>query len=177
MDPLRLRPYRREDRAACQQLFEGNIPGSFFPHEIPLFMEFLDWFNGPYLVVEETGGAIVACGGLAEHAGFVTLCWGMVARTSQRLGIGRVLLQARLALVLDKPWVRHVSINTTNKIAPFFEKEGFTTRLVTPSFYAPGIDRHDMELRLGPEVRQRIGASFEALKAAGHQFRFSHTDC
>src|SRR5881409_3303673 len=73
MNHLQLRRYRREDRAACLALFEGNIPDSFLPHEIPLFMEFLDWFTGPYLVMEEAGTGLVACGGLAEHAEHATL--------------------------------------------------------------------------------------------------------
>ena len=55
MTPLLVRRYRRDDRQACLELFEGNIPDSFFPHEIPKFMEFLDCFCGPYLVVEESG--------------------------------------------------------------------------------------------------------------------------
>jgi hypothetical protein len=52
--------------------------------------------------------------------------------------------------------------------APFFEREGFTTRLVTPHHYAQDLHRHDMELRLDKETRQRIRASFESLKATGH---------
>ena len=135
MNPLHLRRYRRDDRSACLALFEGNIPGSFFPYEIPAFLDFLDCFTGPYLVVEEAGG-VVACGGLAEHPECLTLCWGMVARDRQRQGIGRLLLRARLALAVAIPRARQVILNTTQLTAPFFAKEGFQTRRVTPNAYA-----------------------------------------
>jgi hypothetical protein len=163
---LRLRRYRPEDRAACLALFEGNIPGSFFPHEIPSFLEFLDYFTGPYLVVEE-GGDVVACGGLAEHPEHATLCWGMVARDRQRQGIGRFLLRARLALAACMPDVRQVIMNTSQQTAPFFAKEGFETRRVTLHSYGPGQHRYDMELRLGASARKKIGSYLSALQAAG----------
>ncbi len=167
MTPLLVRRYRRDDRQACLALFEGNIPDSFFPHEIPKFMEFLDCFCGPYLVVEESGN-LVGCGGLADHPDDLTLCWGMVARTRQRQGVGRLLLQVRLALADRIPGGRLVRLNTSQRTAPFFEKEGFVTRLVSPNGYGPGLDRHDMELRLGPAARQKIAAYAPAWQAAGH---------
>jgi GNAT superfamily N-acetyltransferase len=166
MVPLRLRRYRPDDRAACLSLFEGNIPDSFFPSEIPQFLEFLDWLPGPYLVMESEN-RLVACGGLAEHPAYATLCWGMVARDHQRQGIGRFLLQARLALAACMPSVRQVHMNTSQRTAPFFAKEGFRTLRVTRNGYAPGLDRHDMELRLGTAVREKIKGYLTAWQATG----------
>jgi hypothetical protein len=169
MNHLQLRRYRREDRASCLALFEGNIPDSFFPHEIPGFLEFLDNFTGPYLVVEQAGGGVVACGGLAEHHEYATLCWGMVARARQRQGIGRFLLRARLALAACIPGARRIYMNTSQGTAPFFAKEGFETRRVTLHSYGPGQHRHDMELRLGKATRQKITRYLATLQAAGHR--------
>jgi hypothetical protein len=168
MNHLHLRRFRREDRPACLALFEGNIPDSFFPHEIPGFLEFLDCLPGPYVVVEE-GGDLVACGGLAEHAQCVTLCWGMVARARQHQGIGRILLHVRLALAVCIPGARRVNMNTSQRTAPFFAKHGFETRRVTLNSYGPGLHRHDMELRLGTEARQQINRNVAALQAGGHR--------
>jgi GNAT superfamily N-acetyltransferase len=172
MSQLRLRRYRREDRAACVSLFEGNIPGSFLPHEIPVFVEFLDTFTGAYLVVEEAG-SVLACGGLAEHADHVTLCWGMVARERQRQGIGRLLLQARLGLAGCSPGVRRIHMNTSQRSAPFFAKEGFQTRRVTLHSYAPGLHRHDMELLVGPATRNKLSLYLVGLQEAGYPLRKS----
>lgn len=168
MTSLHLRRYGREDRGGCLLLFEGNIPGSFFPHEIPGFMEFLDSFTGPYLVVKDAANNLVACGGVAGQRDCVTLCWGMVARDRQRQGIGRCLLRARLALAAASPGVRLVNMNTAQRTALFFEREGFTTRQVTANGYGPGVHRHDMELRLMAGVRQQIVGYAEALRRDGH---------
>jgi hypothetical protein len=173
MNPLHLRRYRPADRAACLRLFEGNIPGSFLPYEIPVFLEFLDCFPGPYLVVE-AGGALVACGGLAEHAEHITLCWGLVGRDSQRQGIGRFLLQARLALAVCIPGARQVHLNTSQHTAPFFASAGFQTQRVTLNSYAAGLHRHDMVLRLGPATRQKITKQLASLQAAGHRLEAGH---
>lgn len=161
MNPLHVRGYRREDRGACLRLFEGNIPESFLPHEIPIFAEFLDCFTGQYLVVEEADGKLVACGGVAEHADHATLCWGLVARDRQRQGIGRRLLRARLVLAASCPGVSRVILNTSQWTAPFFEREGFRTHQVTANAYAPGLHRHDMTLRLLPATRQKIAGYVE----------------
>lgn len=164
MGATRIRRYRREDRPACLGIFEGNIPNSFAPHEIPGFLEFLDTFTGPYLVVVD-GEAVVACGGLAESAGAVTLCWGIVARERQGQGFGRLLLRARLALAACIPGVTRVVMNTSQRTAGFFEKEGFRTTKVTPNSYGPGLDRHDMVLPVGQAALQKLAGYLAALQA------------
>jgi ribosomal protein S18 acetylase RimI-like enzyme len=153
------RPYLTADRDACLRLFESNIPGSFLAHEIPDFLDYLERMPGPYLVCEQEGGGIVACGGLARRAGRpgkVVLCWGMVDREHQGRGIGRLLLRARLALALTVPATGRITMNTTQHTAPFFEKEGLRTVRVRKNFFAPGLHRHDMELVLDQETRERI---------------------
>jgi hypothetical protein len=167
MNQLRLRRYCRDDRSACLSLFEGNIPDSFFPHEIPAFVGFLDYLPGPYLVVEDGSRTLVACGGLAEHPDHATLCWGIVARGRQRQGIGRFLLRARLALAACIPGVKRVDLNTSQRTAAFFAKEGFETLQVTHNGYGPGLDRHDMELRLTAARRQQMCGFLVQLQAAG----------
>lgn len=169
METFCLRRYRSADRDACLRLFESNIPSSFFPYEIPEYLGFLDYLPGPYLVVEGPGGALAGCGGIADHHGAVTLCWGMVARDLQHQGIGRLLLQVRLALALDIPDARRVILNTSQRTAGFFEKEGFTTRHVQENFFAPGMHRHDMKLTLSNAARANIHQALANIKEAGHR--------
>jgi hypothetical protein len=38
--------------------------------------------------------------------------------------------------------------DTSQRSSAFFERFGFETRFVTPAGYGPGLDRHEMELRL-----------------------------
>ena len=173
MNPLHLRRYRPDDRMSCLLLFEGNIPGYFLPHEIPAFMEFLDTFKGPYLVVEDQDRQLLGCGGMAEDPDFVTLCWGLVAGNRQRQGVGRLLLRARLALAVINPMVRFAYLNTSQRTEGFFAREGFKTRRVVEEGYGPGLHRHDMELRLDDAVRARLGGFFAELQAAGHRMEMS----
>ena len=165
MNSARIRRYCREDRRACQRIFESNIPNSFAPHEIPGFMEFLDTFAGIYLVVLDAE-EVVACGGLADERGTVTLCWGVVERDRQGQGIGRLLLQSRLALAACIPGLTRVIMNTSQRTAGFFEKEGFRTTKVTANSYGPGLDRHDMILPVGPVARQKLAGYLPALQEA-----------
>lgn len=168
--PLRIRPYRPSDREACLALFDGNVPGSFTPEERPMFAGFIDAPPGPYLVVEEASGRVVACGGLApREPSAAVLCWGMVDAERQKEGIGRVLLRVRLARACVMPGVTHVEMNTSNETEAFFLREGLRTVRVRENYFRPGLHRHDMVCELGPAVREALRAKLAALLAEeGH---------
>jgi hypothetical protein len=86
--PLFVRRYLPDDRAACLALFASNVPSSFLVEEEPMFADFLDQMPGPYLVVEDTAGRLIACGGVATRDG--------VEATAPR----RAELEARLSATL-----------------------------------------------------------------------------
>ncbi|GGR68343.1 N-acetyltransferase [Deinococcus seoulensis] len=144
------RPYLPEDEAACLALFASNMPDLFAPEERLEFAEFLKTMNDPYFVVED-GEQLVACGGvfLRSDGRTAGLSWGMVERSKHRRGYGRVLLQIRLDwLRMHAPEVEAITIDTSQHSAPFFAHMGFETQAVEPDYYAPGLDRHVMQLLL-----------------------------
>lgn len=143
--PLRVRAYEPRDRDACLAIFDSNVPGSFLPFERPAFEEFLDRADRDYLVIERDGG-IVACGGYAVTPGTTTadLCWGMVVEDRQRTGLGRTLVEQRLARIAADTTITHVAMNTSHETRAFYEKLGFTTVQVTTDGIAPGLHRCDM---------------------------------
>ena len=147
------RPYRPTDFAACLALFDGNVPQFFAATERADFADFLrDHGDLPYLVVEQ-GGAVVACGGVDVTAGpegskWGCLTWGMVDRSRQGQGLGRVLTTARLDLLRARPEVREVAIETSQHTAGFYAGFGFLVTCVTPDGFGPGLDRVDMVLSL-----------------------------
>jgi len=149
---VRVRDYTREDREACLAVFDGNVPEFFVPAEREAFAAFLDDLPGPYLVVEDEDGRVVACGGYAVTPGTRTadLCWGMVARPRHGTGIGRLLTDARLERVRADPGVHDVALNTSQHTAGFYARRGFATERVVPDGFAPGLDRCDMRLVLDP---------------------------
>ncbi|HKU99704.1 MAG TPA: GNAT family N-acetyltransferase [Vineibacter sp.] len=147
----RLRPYRREDRAACLALFDSNVPAAFAPQERADFIHFLDHLNRGYLVMEDVHGHVVACGGFLPSNGnpaTAVLCWGMVRQTLHRMGRGAYLLAARLDLIATNAGFTTVAIETSQKSRGFFERFGFVAGTIVPDGFAPGLDRVEMTLDL-----------------------------
>jgi GNAT superfamily N-acetyltransferase len=145
-----IRAFRPEDRGACLDVFESNVPRYFRRPERVEFAAFLDALPGPYLVVEAADGPVVACGGWARRPGSdtVDLCWDMVARSLHGEGLGRLLVEERLARIRADGTVRAVTLNTSQRTVGFYEAFGFVVERVVPDGYAPGLDRCDMRLVL-----------------------------
>ena len=144
------RSYAAGDRAACLALFDGNVPLFFTEAERADFADFLDSRAGDWAYqLIERDGAVVACGGVALGADGCTagLCWGMVARDRHRAGLGRALIQARLAAARALG-ARQVRLDTSQHSQGFYARQGFVVERVTADGYGPGLDRWDMVLRL-----------------------------
>ncbi|GMR14330.1 MAG: GNAT family N-acetyltransferase [Gemmatimonadota bacterium] len=148
--PMQFRDYTPNDRAACIAIFDTNVGDYFVDGERQEFAEFLISPPGPYLVLETGSGEVVGCGGYALREGGKTadLCWGMIARTHHRKGLGRMLTEERLGRIEREPDVLSVVLGTSQHTTGFYEGLGFVVEANVPDGYAPGIDRCDMRLRL-----------------------------
>ena len=147
-----IRAWRPDDRTRCLALFDSNVPAYFADRERADFVAFLDDLRGPYLVIEDAAGDVVACGGLQadDHdESIAVLCWGMVDRQRHRDGLGRQLLQARLDLIAASDLFKTVAIETTPFSRGFFERAGFVCAQVVSDGFAPGYDRVDMQRPIG----------------------------
>ena len=143
---MTIRAYSDADRGDCLAVFDSNVPHDFRDGERAEFAEFLDDLPGPYLVAEDAGGRIVACGGWALEADgeSAAMCWGMVRRDRQGEGWGRRLLEARVEQARKVPGVRRAILTTSQRAQGFFERLGFEPRSVVPDGIAPGLDRVEM---------------------------------
>jgi GNAT superfamily N-acetyltransferase len=143
-----MRPYALADRHACLQAFDSNVPRYFAPHERDEFDRFLAAPDAEYFVLEDQAGAIVGCGGyyVNRESGEAGLVWGMVVRTHHGMGIGRKLLDYRLARLRTDPDVRMVILETSQHSAGFFAKAGFLIEHIIPDGFAPGLDQVKMRL-------------------------------
>ena len=138
-------------------MFESNMPVFFAPSEFHDYEEFLgslesggDHSKGliRYYVVF-SGGNAAACGGIGISPDGMKgrMIWGMVRADLHRNGLGREFLNFRIRRIRQLYPYAAISLDTTQHSKGFFERLGFETTKITPDFYAPGMDRYDMDLR------------------------------
>lgn len=151
------RTYAPSDRDDCLALFDGNVPAFFAPSERRDFEHFLarQAMEGAYQVLERDG-RVVGCGGLAIEKDGMTagLCWGMVDRELQGIGLGRMLTELRLRSAAAIPGVMQVRLDTSQHTQGFYALLGFQVLRITQDGYGPGLDRWDMLLRIDDNQRQ-----------------------
>jgi ribosomal protein S18 acetylase RimI-like enzyme len=146
------REYRTADFQPCLEVFDSNVPEFFRVEEREEFTAFLKALPGPYLVVPDATGQVVGCGGYAVPQGTATadLCWGMVRRELHGRGYGRLLTRLRIERAMRDPSVRRIDLNTSQHTVGFYERLGFRTVEVKKDGFAPGLDRHNMQLTVTP---------------------------
>jgi predicted GNAT family N-acyltransferase len=148
---LRFRPFAPADAATCLAVFDSNVPTYFAESERAAYATFLDECPCTYLVGESADGSIVACGGwfrTPNDATVAGLAWGMLHRDLHGRGLGRQLLDVRLAGVRALGGVRALDITTSQHTERFFARAGFAVTGRERDGHAPGIDRVDMRLDL-----------------------------
>ena len=147
------RPYRPTDAEACLDVFDSNVPRYFATLERPAFAAFLAEMPCAYLVGEAPDVGVVACGGWfpapERGEGVAGLAWGMVRRDWHGRGVGRQLLEARLAGVRAMPGVHALEISTSQRTEAFYARAGFSVVERAADGHAPGIDRVEMRWQLG----------------------------
>ena len=163
MEAVTVRTFSSADKEACLAVFDSNRPTFFSAGERPLFSAFLDRLPGPYLVLENAAGQVVACGGYAVDAeeASASFCWGMVARSLHGQGLGRRLSLARLEGIREDPRVKRVRLDTSQHTTGFYERLGFTVTDIQRDGYQPGMHRCEMEWIINRAATHR-GAPGEA---------------
>jgi len=146
------RPYTIGDKDACMDIFMSNTPRYFGIEEADEFRSFLDAPTCDYFVATQND-KVVACGGHGYHSkkqAFI-LAWGMVRVDLHKHGLGKFILAERLKRIYSDFGENLVQIETSQHSQGFFERFGFVVTNTIADYFAPGIDRVDMELRLTAE--------------------------
>jgi N-acetylglutamate synthase-like GNAT family acetyltransferase len=149
----RLRDFTPADLQGCLDVFDSNVPKFFKTEERRDFIEFLNALPGPYYVIEDDEGQIVACGGYGVKPGstIADLCWGMVRQDLHGSGLGRQLTEERMQRALADETISDFALSTSQLTTGFYAQMGFRTVDVTPNGIAPGLDRCEMRC-----PRQRV---------------------
>lgn len=137
---MNFRRYQTADYDACLEIFKGNVPKYFMETELEEYSQDLERLDDPYFVVERDG-LIVATGGYCLNAKGVGLTWGMVRRELHSQGIGRTLVQFRLARIAEDYPDQAVYIDTSQHTRPFYERMGFVAESVETDGYGPGLHK------------------------------------
>ena len=152
MTGLTFRPYTSEDKDACVEIFLSNTPRYFGVDEADEFRQFLETLPCAYFVATQND-EVVACGGHGYHGKkqAVVLAWGMVRADLHKHGLGIFMLVERLKQIYKDFGETLILIDTSQHSKGFFERCGFQVTEVTENYFAPGIHRVNMELRLNDE--------------------------
>ena len=140
-----VRPYEHSDRLACLAVFHSLIPALLDSAALPRFESWLDQAlekpAGSYFVMEHEE-SVVGCGGysFSSDGTAATLRWGMVHRSSQKMGLGRFLLLYRIREIGKADTASLVFAHPPRPSAGFFEKQGFRVNGIEKDGYAPGFD-------------------------------------
>ena len=140
-----IRKYQSEDKDAVMALIDLNIPEYFDESERHDFEDYLENEREDYFVIEQDG-KIVASGGINyfrdEHTARIS--WDMVHPDHHGKGLGRQLVDHRLAVIKSTPGVRNVIVRTSQLAHNFYAKSGFVLDEVKEDFWAPGFDLYLM---------------------------------
>ena len=152
VDPgMEIRAFRAEDTPFALEAFRGNLPEFFAAHELQEYQDFLGRLEAGelgalrYLTVVQ-GGAPRAFGGWfkRQEPGAGGLCWGLVARSHHRQGLGSALLAVRLGeMALE---CERCVLDTTPRSFGFYRRFGFVQTQHIADGYAPGLDKVLAEL-------------------------------
>lgn len=149
-----IRKYSKTDKNDCIEAFKSNVPYYFTNEEIKDFESFLmrieNGSDNAHFYVGDCNQKIIGCGGFGDrdNIGVYSLAWGFIHKDFHKKGFGEKLLLYRIEKIKQLKPEFPVIIDTTQYSFKFFEKYGFQTTKVTNDYYAIGMHRHDMSLKL-----------------------------
>jgi ribosomal-protein-alanine N-acetyltransferase len=139
--PNNIREYESADKAQVLLLLRLNTPAFFAAREEEEFERYLEKEKEDYFVLE-SGGQIVACGGvnllgLGEYA---RISWDMVHPQFQKKGLGFQLLKFRIQYINTRYPLKKIVVRTSQLAYKFYERAGFVVEKKEKDFWAPGFD-------------------------------------
>ncbi len=161
-EPYTLRPYGATDHDAVREIFQSNTPQFFALSELDEFTAFLRAPQSELVVATSADGAVVGFGAAYCRSAIEGgLAWGMVHRRWHRKGVGRALLEARIARLWAQEMTQ-IRVHTSQHSAGFFRQAGFAEIAVTSDGFGPGIDHVTMLLQR-PVLRHLHGDHTHAI--------------
>lgn len=142
-----IRAYVAGDKEELVQLLSLHVPLYFAKSEIADYDFYLQHRTEWYFLVE-TDNKIVGAGGINfnKENNVASLSWDFTAPDYQNKGIGKKLLDYRIAILRNTPGIDRIMVRTSQLAYRFYEKNGFKLKDVKKDYWAKGFALYDMEL-------------------------------
>jgi ribosomal protein S18 acetylase RimI-like enzyme len=146
---IRIRPYHEKDQPAVVDLFRKSTPHYFHPSEEADLMRYLDAEVEDYFVVLIDDG-VVGSGGVnyfpSENKARIS--WDIIDVDYHGKGIGRLLVQHRLAIIQRNTHIDTIEVRTSQIAHGFYHKMGFALDSIEKDYWAQGFDLYQMSYLL-----------------------------
>ena len=145
--PFIIREYTPSDKPRLLELLRMNIPASFAESEYDDLIHYLDERVELYYVVE-LENEIIGAGGInfENDQRTVIITCDYFHPSCQGKGIGRALLQHRLAVLKPMPDIKTIRVRTSQFAFGFYGKSGFVLKKIIKDYWAQGYDLCLMEM-------------------------------
>lgn len=146
---MKISVYQVDHYHKVLHLLRLNTPQYFAPAEEAHFIHYLGQELEQYFVVE-LEHQIVACGGINffRKEKKTRISWDMIHPEHQRKGIGKALMQHRIAIISAIDWVDEIEVRTSQLAFRFYKKMGFELQKIETNFWAEGLDLYLMTIKL-----------------------------
>jgi [ribosomal protein S18]-alanine N-acetyltransferase len=144
----KIRVYKNEDKSSVLNLIRLNTPLYFDIEEETDLSNYLKHEIERYFVVE-VNDQIIGCGGFNfdKTSSIYKIAWDIIHPNFQSKGIGKSLLEYRLNEIRLLNTNHPIVVRTSQKVFPFYEKNGFQLDYVKEDYWAKGLDLYYMIYR------------------------------
>jgi ribosomal protein S18 acetylase RimI-like enzyme len=144
---IRIRPYQEKDKPAVLHLLRKSTPRYFHPTEEDDLLIYLDEQLEDYFVAL-IGDGIVGSGGINYFPSDykARISWDIIDTDFHGRGIGRLLVEQRLAVIQKKADIKTAEVRTSQIAHGFYRKMGFGLDSVEKDYWAKGFDLYQMSI-------------------------------
>lgn len=142
---LNIREYHPNDKPKVLNILKLNVPQYFAESEVSDLDHYLDHEIEKYYVVE-LDNQIIGAGGINFEGNDTIgkISWDFLHPKFQGMGVGRALLQHRLAILKSMKEVGTILVRTSQLAYQFYQKNGFVLEEIHKDFWAEGFDMYKM---------------------------------
>lgn len=144
-----IRKYQTKDAASVLNLLTENTPEYFDTSEEKDFENYLKNEVEDYFVYEQNEKIIGAAGiNYFPEEKIARLSWDIIAPSCHGKGIGKLLVEYRINLLINNPNIDSIVVRTSQMANQFYKKMGFEIEMIEKDFWAKNFDLYQMKMNV-----------------------------